>query len=71
MNKETLIGLKSRLSSLQILIEKYERKAEKAYSATAEKRYLGLVSLYSGICSEIRKKIAEMESEAIAADCTL
>jgi len=63
MENVNLIGLKSQLEDLKMLIKRYERKARKAQSPTAEKRYLGLVAMYSQKCSTLRDMIISKEAE--------
>lgn len=53
----TEMSLVSQISSLEMSMRRYERKARKATSVTAEKRYLGMYAIFASRCSELREKL--------------
>lgn len=56
-----LMSAKSQIEGLQMLVKRYERKAENAMSNTAASRYWGLASHYSLRIGELRRIVAEKE----------
>lgn len=62
----TLMSAKSQVSSLEILIRRYEKKAAKESTQTAISRYYGLVAMYAERASELRKFIEKTEKQILS-----